>query len=314
MFLKWILSLLLVLSVGCGKLQSALEGAEKIPERMKETNKNLEKTSEGIRLQALNEAQKNMLSPEVRSQLYPVPTGLMPSALKFGEYATAEELVALTNLWLTRIDKIERLPKFDSNGNEIPMTPEEQYEDLVERYQVLQALSAVAGQAPQAKVENIAQNYIMMPSQFYRPAALNFMMLRAYFLRAVLIGERHLSHDLTGSGEANLVVEQQRKVDWIIEQPFSAQLYVKTRGLKAPANYTKIQNLDLTMDLDMKLWLVEPWAQVEVQLEQILKVGARVDTGNPAKDLENYQQELKDIETVLAEAKAKTKKWIETLK
>ncbi len=316
MFLR-ILGLFFVVflaGLGCGKLQSALEGAEKIPERMKETNKNLEKTSEGLRLATLNESQKNMLSPEVRSQLYPVPTGLMPSAKVFGDKALSSELVALTSLWLTRIDKIERLPKFDVNGNEVPLTSDEKYEDLVERFQYLQALSAIAGQAPQAKIEEIVLTYIQAPSQYYREAALNFIMLRAYFLRAVMIGERHLSRDLTGSGDAQLLIESQRFVDWILDQPFASALYVKTRGLNAPANYTRIQNLDLKMDLDTKKWLAEPWAQVESQLEQVLKISVRQDTGNATKDQSNFEKELKDIETLLAEAKIATKKWSETLK
>lgn len=301
MFLRFAFALSLIFSsaLGCGKLQNALDGAQK----------NLEKTSEGLRLQVLNEAQKNMLSPDNRHQLFPVPTGVMASAVKFGEAATTYELVALTNLWLTRIDKIERLPKFDLNGNSIPLTPEEQYEDLLERYQVLQALSAIAGQAPQGKVEAIAAEYIKTPSQFHRTSALNFIMLRAYFLRSVMIGERHLSHDFSGSGEARMAIESQRNVDWIMDQPFAPALWVKTRGLKTPPAYTHIQNLDLKMDDATRLWLIEPWDQIVLQLEQYMKVGVRNDTGDPAADAANYEAEQQEVEALLKEAKAAQEKW-----
>lgn len=304
----------LSVSVGCGKLQGVLDSAGAIPERMKETNKNLEKTSEAVRKQGMAASVESMFSARARAELYPVPVGVLPGASNFGAFASSQELVEVTNLWLARIDKTEKLTKFDEQGNEIPLSLDERNADLVERYHYFQALSAVAALAPQEKVQEIATVHIQSLGSRYRKAAQNFLMLRAYFLRTVLIGESLLSKDFTAVGEAEEAVRLQKNVDWILTQPFANTLFVKTLGLKAPGNYSKIQNLDLKMDLDTKTWLVEPWQQVQIQLEQIFRVTARGDTGDPNRDLEIYQQELKTVEALLNDAKAQNLKWKEILK
>lgn len=300
-------SFLLFAGLGCSKIDSAMEG-------MKKTTANMEKTSENMRLQAMSMSIESMFSTRARAELYPVPTGVLPGASKFGQYANAQEMIDLTQVWLSRIDKIERLTKFDENGDEVPLTIEEKNADLLDRYHTFQALSAIAALAPQHKVEEIAATHIQVPGSRYRQSALNFIMLRAYFLRAVMIGEALLSKDFDNIGDAQKASEYQRQVDWIVKQPYANSLYVKTRGLTTGGNYSKIQNLDIKFDLDTKTWLVEPWEQIVTQLEQILRVTARGDTGDPARDLEIYQQELKAVETLLAEAKEKSEKWKEILK
>lgn len=293
--------------IGCGKIDSAMEG-------MKKTTQNMEKTSENMRLQAMSMSIESMFSTRARAELYPVPTGVLPGASKLGLYAHAQEMVELTQVWLSRIDKIERLTRFDENGNEVPLTIEEKNADLLDRYHTLQALSAIAALAPQQKVEEMALAHIQVPGSRYRQAALNFIMLRAYFLRAVMVGEGLLSRDFDNVGDAQKAAEYQRQIDWVLSQPYANSLHIKTRGLSTGGNYSKIQNLDLKCDLDTKTWLVEPWDQIVTQLEQILRVTARGDTGDPARDLEIYQQELKAVETLLAEAKEKSQKWKEALK
>lgn len=302
------LSLSLLFTVfGCGKIDSAMEG-------MKKTTQNMEKTSENMRLQAMSMSIESMFSERARAELYPVPVGVLPGASKFGLYANSQEMVELTQVWLSRIDKIERLTKFDEQGNEVPLTIEEKNADLLDRYHTFQALSAIAALAPQYKVEEMAAMHVQVPGSRYRQATLNFIMLRAYFLRAVMIGEAILSRDFDNVGDAQKAAEYQRQVDWIVGQPYVASLNIKTRGLSTGGNYSKIQNLEMKGDLETRNWLVEPWDQIITQLEQILRVTARGDTGDPARDLEIYQQELKAVEVLLAEAKEKAQKWKTALK
>lgn len=221
----------------------AMSAAKKIPDKMDQTNQRmnnmleeLKKTTSAIHDQSLLIPMENIMKEENHDALSPIPFKLMPYGKKFAEVATAQELIDLTYLWLKEVD--ESLPAKDIDGNsgvELPYTKKQVANINNEKTARLIALQVIAGFAPQGIVEEIIRVHIVGTlgegSRRFEDTALAFLMLRAMFIRDVLLEESLLASPLDNMGKVEEAIKYARQIDFIARLRFVEKIHFKSHGL-----------------------------------------------------------------------------------
>jgi hypothetical protein len=311
------LALLMALStalLACDKLKKAEEAADKVPELAAKTGEmgaKMDQTNDAIRLQKMQIAMDGMLSEKSLERLYPVPTGLMPFAKVFADAAHADELVELTYAWLKEIDEVMPLKHVDpASGQEIEYTKNEKAEILKQKFGRFQALSAIAGFIPDHTLDEMIESEVLGAGR-YRETVMNILMLRAVFIRQVLLEESILKTGRFPSvGAAEKAIEYMSQVDRILRLPFRADIMIVTRGLEGPEGYNgSIANADLKMDADMMQFMTSGWGRIADITENGLSVVLRNDSEKPAINRQNYERDLRRRDRALEIAKQKANAW-----
>ena len=217
---------ILVLSltlVACARADRAMDAASATTGKMDDTIKEMKKTNEVVRKQAVQVSLDEMLKPENGKDLDPVPFHIMPFAESFGEYATPDETVKLAYLWIKLI-------------NEMPYTGDAADTNAVMAYnlhklQIFSALESVCGLLPQAKVDQIIANEIDTNGRFAGTAK-QVLFLRAYFLNHVMLDASLLSEPLDNVGKLEKAIEYADSIDRIARLPFAKEIGIKITGFK----------------------------------------------------------------------------------
>lgn len=298
--------------IACDKLHkadTAMDSVNGMGDKMDKTVAELENTKEKIRMQEALISLKEIISTESMDRLFPVPTGLMPFAETFAKAATPKEIFQLTYLWLKEIDEIKPLNGFDSAGKETSLSLEKQNQVLVEKFGRLQALMAIAGFAPQEKIDSMIETEIKGSGRF-RKSVLNVLMFRALFLRQILLQESLLKYGRFESvGEAEEALKYTRQLDWILRLPFRSEISARTTGLKAPAGYEVIGNLEIQMDTDTMSYMTSAWGTLAELTEKNLKLNLRSDSADLKENQAILARDQARAAAVIREAKAQAESW-----
>ncbi len=308
-----LLVLMTLALLGCDKLNkadSALDSVAQMNTKMGEMNDGLLNTKEAVRLQKMTLCLDAMRTDYALERLFPVPTEIMPYARTFSEAATAHELVELTYLWLKEIDEITPLKKVGEDGAEVDFTAAEQARTLSQKFGRFQALSAIAGFIPAQTLDQIVHEEILGSGR-YRESALNLLMLRAVFLRQVLLEESILKKGKFASvGAAEVAVDYMSSVEKIARFPFVNEISLQTTGLTGPAGYNgSISNADLKMDADTLGFLTSGWSKIADAIENGLPIEIRNNTADPAVNKATQERDLNRKAKALSTVRAAAQAW-----
>ncbi len=117
----------------CGA-QKAIDNTNKIPKKLDDTIKTMEKT-ECTLVRGLSF--ENLLKDEFARDLTPVPFDLMPFAREFGKCSSDEDLAEVTYMWMKKLNEVTL---------DLPSPTEAQVAEFNHRkLHVYSALQAVAG-------------------------------------------------------------------------------------------------------------------------------------------------------------------------
>lgn len=238
------LSLLLLSLTACNKINNIMDGLEATPGKLDKTQQSMDETKEKLRLATLLETEREILEERNIENIIPIPTGMMAPALKFSESATPEELVRLTDVWLTGINKVTVLGGFDADGKPLTPTAETLNKDFFNKAGKLYGLMAIAGLTPQEKVIQIVHE--QLEKKNYYTATLNFLALRGYFLSKILLKEKYFSKHADSADYIETTIKYLKYLNYLNELPIEAYgdgaLRISTSGI-----FPNIYNLDFEM-------------------------------------------------------------------
>ncbi|MDG0815753.1 hypothetical protein [Bdellovibrio svalbardensis] len=280
----------------------AMSATKEIPEKMDQTNsrmsnmlEEMKRTTSGVHDQSLLIPLENILKEENHDSLAPVPFKLMPYGKKFAEAATAQELVDLTYIWIKEVEV--SLPTKDideATGSEIPYTRRQVANINNEKMARLVALQVIAGFTPQPIVEEIIRMHIVgapeQGSRRFEDTALAFLMLRAMFIRDVLLQESLLASPLDNIGKVEEAIKYARQIEFIARLRFADKVSFKTRGFidehgqQLPVEEQPQEQLK--GDVAAKLW-----RSILEKAQTDLRVVEREVGSNSEEDKKIYEQE-----------------------
>lgn len=297
----------LMTSLGCSDIENArrsMDAVQSMGGKMDQTNDKLNRTDESIRLQKALISLQQITSDASMDRLYPVPTGLMPYAKTFAETATAREIVELTYLWLKEVDEVQPLKSFNDQGVEVARTAEQESRILIQKYGRIQALMAIAGFLPAATLQSLIETEITNNGRFAE-TGLNVLMMRVLFLRMVMLEESLYKRGSFASvGEAEEALKYMNQVQAVLDLPFASALSVKTRGLVGLGGYDVIQNLDFTLNAEMKSLLSSGWNRLADLTLSSTTMTTRTFSNDPAKNASEQKQLAERRAAVLSAAQA----------
>jgi len=287
---------------GCGMID--------MPAKMDKTNENMEKmisnmdhTNMGIDDQRQLIPFENMLKPENTANLFPVPTRMMPYGKKLADAIPAQDFVELAYLWLKEVDEVFPAHKLDTNGVEIPYTPEEIAQINHDKTAVLTALQIVAGFMPQQRVQEMINTQVYGSGR-YENTVYTILMLRAQFTRDILLDASLLSKPLDNAGKVAQAVEYNKNIDFIAHLPFANKISLKTTGF-IPAEESPVETLDVSVALNN-------WQRIQRAAERdcdVVSRSAEPKTGDAARDNQLHQAEVNQYNQALADIRSFIGSW-----
>lgn len=277
---------MLVLSA-CGA-QQAIKSANVIPDKLDRMDQRLVNTEctlkKGISFEAL-------LKDEFGRDLMPAPFDLMPFARSFAQCSSPEELAEVVYLWMKKLNEVTL---------ELPNPTVAEIDAFNHRkLHVYSALEAVAGFIPQDKVETIIRTQLYESGR-YQDSVLELLMLRAQFLRDVLLENGLFSKGLTDVGKVEKAVEYAKNLEYMARLPFAREISVAATGFIAPMD-------DVKETFDPALAL-QTWVKIKLKAER-LAVEMKTWTGQPGEDARLYTIRQQRMNTALSEINSKISGW-----
>lgn len=302
------------------KMNSLSSNMDAMNTKMDATVAGINSTNNAVHDQQIVLPYEALLKPEYTRDLDPIPADMMPFGKKLAEAATREELIALTYLWLKKIDEVfpvravERLPdgkpSLDPDGNTkpIPFTQAEIERIQREKEIRLKGLMVIAGFTPQSIVEEIVQKDVLrkvagmslsqrQKAGLKRQTAYKFLMLRAQFLEEVLLKSSALT-SLRDVGEFETALMYNEQLDFITKLPFADHIAYRTK--LADAQFT---GMDWEALLDKRA-AFKIWRSINAAFDVDLKIGGQTLTGDPVRDDELFARERAEALAMRAKVEA----------
>lgn len=270
----------------CG-LHESMEAVKATPKKMDDMHDTMEKMNKGMdeTVGGINDQRKlipiiELMKYENYDELSPVPVKLMPYGEKLAQAVSADDMVKIAYLWLKEIDEIYPPKEVDQNGDEIEYTKEQVNKINTTKLGRLAALQIVTGFLPQVTVDQIIEEQIVKFGRF-EETAYTILMLRAQFIRDVLLEASLLSMPLNSVGKLNQAIIYTRSLEFITQLPFVEQIKMKIKGLLSPMeNFEEILKKDLAL---------VKWKKIKLSAEKDLKIEKQVITGNSEKDAQIFK-------------------------
>jgi hypothetical protein len=228
-----------------------IAGLNSMPQKTSEMSEKMDKTNEGIHKQTLAGALTQMDSADNQAFTYPIPTGIMAGAEIFAEEARPDELMKFMHLRLSELREVEPTFGMDKDGYAVDPTPEQAAIIRLKKNARLAGLQAVAAFTQDAKVDLIIQSEIQNHGEF-EDTAYEFLALRAYFLRDILLKmDLKLDADsafkdmnLDNSGKMKSAIKYLTKLDKISKLKLRNLIQVDIKDEANPdfIKFSEIQN------------------------------------------------------------------------
>ncbi len=231
---------------------------------MKETtdgmSTKMSETNESIRLQKVAIALEMINKPENQENLTPVPTGLLPGGKLFAESATTKEIIDYTYLILKQIAEVMPSKGLDADMAPIALTDAELAGVRQQKLAQLYSLMIIASYAQDDKVNAII-NQVILGNDVRQKTGLEFLAMRAYFIRDVLLKvsmkvDKDAPETLDNSGAMNEALSWLVKLDQVSKLKLSAGLPIQYK-VKAAQNLFEIEEVhnDETRKLTAQMWV-----------------------------------------------------------
>ncbi len=188
-------------------------------------------TVPAIHDQTLDVALKDMYDPintRYITTSSTTPTAILPAAKIFGETATPQEIIELT---YAKLLEINTAPIDDSlidpATHKFPAAVIAKSDN--EKWITFTILSAIAGMAPQAKIEQLIKENISADSR-YEHTAYNILWLRHSFIHTFMLDMSLMTEIFDGPGYYEQAFEYIDQLKYIEGLPFAGQISLKLMG------------------------------------------------------------------------------------
>lgn len=275
---------------GCGA-KDAIDGTKQMPGKMDRMLGEMNRTNGKVEQQCAVLTFDGMLKEEYGRELIPIPFDLMAFAREFGKCASDEQVVELVYIWVKRLNEVTM---------ELPAPTEEQTNQFNHRkLHIYSALQAMSGLLEQPKLERIIDREIYGAGR-YQDSALTMLMLRAQFLRDVLLEASLFSEGLTNVGKVEKAVEYAEQIEYLARLAFSPEIGVTVTGFIAPMDDVK-ESFDPAVAL-------KTWRKIKVKAER-LSLEMKSWTGKPNEDARLYAMRQQRMNKALSIINGKINGW-----
>lgn len=236
-------------------------------------------------------------------KLSPIPSQLMPWAQKFAQAIPAKDFAELTYLWLKEIREVNPLKELDKEGNEIDFTSAQV--NRINRVKLgrFYALLSVCGFLSDEKVNEIIDLHIKKYSRFEK-TAYKILMMRAQFIRDVLLDQSLLSEPLSTVGEVKETMMYIGQLDFVARLPFKSKVSYKVDGFLKPME----PSIEEALDPKMMLSLLK---RVDVSVKQSFKIEQQdfSVSGSPEENAKIQQNQRDDYAKAMVQLNAGLQYW-----
>lgn len=286
-------ALISVSALGCAKLNDMFD----MPKKMDNMNQEVARTNDTVERQPVVLAFEAMLKEEYAQELWPIPFNLMGFAKEFGKYATVEDLVELFYV------KIKEL-------NEVQMELEAPTDEEIAKFNhkkrhTLVMLQAVAGLLTDAKVKQIIDQRIATDDRF-ADAALNLLMMRAQFIRDVLLEASLFSDKMKHAGEIEKAVEYANSFEYLARLPFARHIATEITGFYEKPGSEETEDVIETLEPEKAAAI---WTKIKSKATRLMSAEADEWTGDKAKDEQLHMQRLQRIQASLVIVDQRIRDW-----
>jgi hypothetical protein len=146
-------------------------------------------------------------------------------------------------------------------------------------------------------------NHDILGNSRYRKSALKFLMMRAEFIKEVLL-DSSVMNSLTDIGELAEAIKFTEQLDYIVKLPFADRIAYKTKYADP-----QFEGLDLAKLLDKKV-AKRTWQSIDAAFDVSLKIGGQTMTGDPVADEQMFARERASADSLRSRVKA----YLETYK
>jgi hypothetical protein len=237
---------------GCGSVNDALNATKSMPGYMLNltdaTNAMKNQgtaTAEDLRLQKLDTGLQRMTDPANTKYLTPAPFKMFAGAEIAGEAITADELIKLTFVLLTGIDKQtpdDSAKVVDPKTGKLDFPDELKNSTDQKKYAELAEVELLAAFTPEDKINEVIQTQILSHGP-YEPWAYPLLMARINALDSYLIEESILNTHVVNVAQVELAVSRAEFIAHILRQPFVSKIKLSTYGMLIPDD-----NISLSAD------------------------------------------------------------------
>lgn len=169
-------TMIILMLSSCGQIQRIMDGTEKLPSMIQETNDGMKQTNEAVRKQKMSLALEALKDEKNRAKLTPVPFGMMGAAKTMAEALTADEVVLFVKNHITDLNSTQAADVY-------PEMDEERFQH--ERRADYYMLMLISGFLPQATVEEIAKKESQQGA--HQDIMLNILKLRIDFNSSMML-------------------------------------------------------------------------------------------------------------------------------
>ncbi len=265
----------------CGQVQRILDGTEKLPSQIQETNAGMKKTNEGIRMQKIGEAFKVMSDENNRKTLSPIPSNMMAAAKIMAEALTAEEAVLFVKNYVIKVNE-------EIFTDTYPWIDEESDAGIIEKAKFmlnkaadLQMITLVSGFLPDETLKQIIEEEGDQGA--YRDMQFAILKMRSTFYSDVMLDAGLIGggKKLETLGQIEKASEYADKIDFICKLDFADQISMKITGFDEKLNERLSMPLEKSMGLALWKRILEK-AQLDFKAQSFSK--------DPAKKEEALKQ------------------------
>lgn len=273
----------------CGQITRILNGTEKLPSQIEQTNEGIVKTNEAVRKQKIGEALKVLKDPTNRSNLFPVPFDMMSAAKVLAEAITPDEAVLFVKNYILKIRK-------QTIDTVIPPVSEDVF--MMNRIADYYMIMLISGFLPDETVNAIIAKESKQGA--YQDVMFNILKLRADFNNDMMLyiamlgldpvknstGEFPVLDDkvkLDTLGKIKKAIEYNEKVEFICNLDFVSKIDLEIEGIVHKA---------FSADLAKNNWqIILDRAQADYKANSLSK--------DPAKNEEETQQNAAEFQSLI---------------
>lgn len=298
--------LTLAFCAGCSKATKAIDSTNEMNDKMsrmlESTNQMNEKTSKMLdNMTILNgtvEDQpilipfESLLKQEYGKDLLPVPFDLMIFGQKYADNSKIGDLEKVFYLWMRKLNDV-------SLDKDAP-TPDDVDAFNHEKLHVMMVLELVAGLMSDQKVQALIADQIYTDGR-YRDTVFQMLMLRARFLRDVLLNADLLGQPMVSVGMLEESVKYADSLELLARLPFCRSLSVEISGFMPPQGEVS-ETFDPAMAKKM-------WEKIKRNAEGSLRLSEKDLSGSTDKDHQLFADQQRRYSEAMATVNQRISNW-----
>lgn len=288
--MKLVNALIMILALSsCGQIKNIMDGTEKLPSQIQETNNGMAKTNEAIRLQKIGVALGIMQDPKNRVTLAPIPSDMMSGGKIMGESLHADEALLFVKNYLVKINEVSFADTYPLADEGTEEGQKLKFAFMMDKLADLSMLIVVSGNIPDDLIEQMVVEQSEQGA--YRDILFQLLKMRAAYYSDMMLHAAMLDGDkkLETLGQIEKAMEYAGKLDYICDLEFVPQIAMKISAFDEKKNAKLSESLDPKVCSDL-------WKKIQEKAQGDFKAQSfHSNSGKNESSLTEYNAKYKKL-------------------